>query len=49
MGAKLYPELVRRLAEDDNAEVNLTEVIIKNKKGKYEHTIYSEEDKTNNL
>ena len=45
MGAKLYPELQRRLLEDDNAEVDLTEAIIKNNKGKYEHTIYSEADK----
>lgn len=45
MGAKLYPGLQKKLSDDDNAEVQLIEAIVKNKQGKYEHTIYSEDDK----
>jgi hypothetical protein len=45
IGAKLTPELAKKLEKDDNAIVKLTEAIIKNKDKKYEHTIFYEEDK----
>lgn len=44
-GAKLTPTLSKKLSEDENAEVELVEAVIKNEQLKYEHTIYYEEDK----
>lgn len=45
-GAELSPLLQKKLSEDDNAQVELVECVIKNKDRKYEHTIYHEEDKS---
>lgn len=44
LGAKLTPALAKKYAEDENAEVQLVEAVIKNDKLKYEHTIFYEED-----
>lgn len=42
-GAKLTPTLSKKLAEDENAEAQLVEAVIKNDNRKYEHTIFYEE------
>ena len=45
-GAKLSTLLQKKLSDDDNAQVELVECVVKNKDRKYEHTIYHEEDKS---
>ena len=44
LGSKLTPKLKSRLTKDENAKVELTECIIKNKDKKYDHIIFSKED-----
>lgn len=44
LGAKLTPGLTKRMAEDENTKVELTECIVKNKDRKYDHVIFYEED-----
>ena len=44
-GAKLSPTLEKKLSEDENAEVELIEAVVKNEQLKYDHTIYYEEGK----
>lgn len=44
-GAELTPTLTKKMTEDENAEVELVECVVKNDELKYDHIIFYEEDK----
>ena len=44
-GAKLTATLLKKLSEDDNAEVELIECVVKNDNKKFDHVVYYESEK----